>query len=45
MLQNHDQLKIAKIIAIYKKGNKYSIQNYRPISLLPVISTLFEKII
>ena len=40
-----DQLKIAKIIPIFKKGNKYSNENYMPISLLPVISKLFEKII
>ena len=28
------QLKIAKVIALYKKGEKYSQGNYRPISLL-----------
>jgi len=38
-------LKIAKVIAIHKKGDKKKLNNYRPISLLPVISKVFEKII
>ena len=40
-----DHLKIAKITPIYKKGNKSAIDNYRPISLLPSCSKIFEKII
>ena len=39
-----DSLKIAKIIPIFKQGDKYEIQNYRPISLLPLLSKLFEKV-
>jgi len=37
--------KIAKLKPLYKKGNKLKPENYRPISLLPLISKIFEKII
>ena len=40
-----DGLKIAKIIPLYKKGNINSITNYRPISLTPTISKVFERVI
>ena len=30
---------------LYKKGNKQGIENYRPISILPSVSKIFEKII
>ena len=33
------------IIPIYKKGNTSDKNNYRPISLLPVLSKVFEKLL
>jgi Reverse transcriptase (RNA-dependent DNA polymerase) len=36
-------LKIAKVIPLYKKGNVNDIGNYRPVSILPAISKVFEK--
>ena len=39
------QLKIALIKPIYKSGEKDVFGNYRPISILPYISKLLEKII
>jgi len=40
-----NDLKVAKIIPIYKKGNPELFTNYRPIALLPAISKVFEKIL
>ena len=38
------QLKIAKVIPIYKNSETNQLKNYRPVSLLPAISKVFEKI-
>ena len=38
-----DELKIGKILAIFKQGDKLDPNNYRPISILPVISKIFER--
>ena len=40
-----DECKIAKLKALYKKGKKNEPKNYRPISLLLVISKILEKVI
>ena len=39
------QLKIAKVTPIFKANNKEQFSNYRPISLLPSISKIFESVI
>ena len=40
-----ESLKIAKVKPLLKKNDHHTISNYRPISLLPSISKVFEKII
>ena len=39
------QLKTAKVIPIFKSGDRRDINNYRPISILPAFNKIFEKII
>ena len=39
-----DRLKLAGITSSYKKGDVTDENNYRPISLLPAISKVFEKL-
>ena len=36
-------LKCAKVCPIYKKGYVMDVANYRPISVLPNVSKVFEK--
>ena len=37
--------KIARVIPIYKSGDKNNITNYRPISILPAFSKIFERVV
>ena len=40
-----DTLKIARVIPIPKPGDKTNMNNYRPISILPTLSKIFEKVV
>ena len=40
-----NELKIAKVIPLYKGEDIQLIENYRPISILPYFSKIFEKVI
>jgi len=36
-------LKLAHVIPVHKQGDKTCIENYRPISILPTLSKIFER--
>ena len=38
------QMKLAKVIPVFKSGDKHTFNNYRPISILPAFSKLLEKV-
>ena len=40
-----DQMKVAKVVPIFKSKDKQLLNNYRPISLLPSISKILEKVV
>ena len=40
-----DLFKIAKITALHKDGDRSDCENYRPISVLPQLNQIFEKLI
>ena len=40
-----DNWKRSNIVPVHKKGNEQLIQNYHPVSLLPITSNIFERLI
>lgn len=40
-----EELKVAKTIPIYKKGDPGLLKSYRPISIIPVVAKVFETVI
>ena len=43
--QFYQNLKLADITSAYKKGKKDMKENYRPVSILPNLSKIFEKLV
>ena len=39
------ELKIARVIPLFKSGDTSLISNYRPVSVLPVQSKIFERLL
>ena len=39
-----DELKVADITTIFKKDDSTNVKNYRPVSVLPTVSKIFEGI-
>jgi hypothetical protein len=37
--------KTARLVPVYKSGNRSNVENYRPISILPTLSKLFERLV
>lgn len=40
-----DNFKIARVIPVFKSGSHLLVNNYRPISLLPIFNQILEKIV
>ena len=40
-----DSMKISRIVPIFKAGDKNTLNNYRPISILPQFSKVLEKLL
>ncbi|KAG8278220.1 hypothetical protein J6590_108668 [Homalodisca vitripennis] len=37
-------LKVSRVIPIFKKGEKFKMNNYRPVSVLPSLSKIYERV-
>ena len=40
-----DKLKVARVVPIHKGGDFSDVNNYRPVSVLPILSKIFERIV
>ena len=40
-----NSLKTARVIPLYKSGNVDDVNNYRPVSILPILSKIFERVV
>ena len=40
-----DEWKLLKVVPLFKQGNRSDLNNYRPISVIPVVAKVFERII
>ena len=40
-----DEWKLSKVIPLFKQGNRSNVNNYRPISVIPVVAKVFERIV
>ena len=40
-----DELELADIVPVFKKEDQIDKTNYRPVSLLPLILKIFEKVL
>ena len=39
-----DEWKLAKVKPLYTKGDRYNIQNYRPVSIISLFAKLLERL-
>ena len=40
-----DEWKLSKVVPLFKHGEQSDLNNYRPISIVPAVATVFERII
>ena len=39
-----DGMKLAKVIPLFKSGNSMKVNNFRPVSILPILSKILERL-
>lgn len=40
-----DEWKCSKVIPLFKQGERFDLNNYRPISIIPVVAKVFERVV
>ena len=40
-----DDLKSARVVPIFKNNDRTEVENYRPVSILSIISKVFERVV